>query len=138
MPNRFLVAVLIAASSSLSGCDVLEETAQRPWNAYAWQKENKRHQIWFSNYETYRDCIEATRTQVNSSPNNQWYSEPFGCGYSSNSYWRTLFFNNRYAKMTDFQCIARSSSTDAYKSHVRYGPVLQGYPKPSGNSYCVD
>jgi hypothetical protein len=36
----------------------------------------------------------------------------------------------------DFECIARYSDAEAAKAGRSHGPVLKGYGRPQGNSYC--
>lgn len=66
--------LLIAVS--LGGWDLFTDDNARPWYAYAWSKTGNRAQWWFTSFETYRDCVEATRHEVSTGPNGAWYSEP--------------------------------------------------------------
>jgi hypothetical protein len=67
-------------------------------------------------------------------PNDSWYSEPVGCGYTSNSYWRVWFFTLLYPDK-HLACIWRSPDGTAGKSG--YSMLLEGFPRKSTNGYCV-
>jgi hypothetical protein len=133
---RLLWLLLIA--KCLSGCDLFKDGNARPWHAYAWSKSKNSTEWWFTTFETYRDCVEATQDEVSTGPNKQWYSEPVGCGFSGNNYWRVWLMNWWYARSNDFECIARSSDAESAKAGRSYGPVLKGYGRPRGTNYCVD
>jgi hypothetical protein len=133
-----LVTLLLIIAGYVYAHSEKEDNA-RPWHAYAWSKRGNRAQWWFTSFETYRDCVEATRHEVSTGPNGAWYSEPFGCGYYGNNYWRVRLMNWWYdAKSNDFECIARSSDAESAKSGMTYSPVLKGYEPPRGTVYCVD
>ena len=133
---RAIWAVLLALG--VSGCDLFEDSNKRPWQAYAWHREQQRHQWWLSTYETHRDCIEAVKHASSMPPQNQWYSAPVGCSYMGNNYWRVRIMNMLYAQSADIECIARWSDPAAVKSGSSYSAVLKGYGRPQGQVYCVD
>jgi hypothetical protein len=62
----------------VGGCDLFQDSNSRPWHAYAWKKSEGRFEWWFTNFESHRDCIEATRHAATTPPQNEWYSEPVG------------------------------------------------------------
>ena len=72
---------------------------------------------------------------VNNPPYNAWYSEPVGCGYHGNSYWRVWLMNLVHGDK-DFLCIWRS--VDGEKDNVGYGPLLKGYPtRGTDTGHCM-
>lgn len=77
---RMLWLVLIAVC--LSGCDFIKDSSARPWHPYALNKLKNQGEWWFTSFETYRDCVEATRHEVSTEFSSKQYSEPVGCGYS--------------------------------------------------------
>jgi hypothetical protein len=62
------------------------------------------------------------------------YSEPVGCAYSSNSYWRVWLFSLLYPDNL-IECIWRSPEAKTIKAG--YGAFLKGFPKNSTGGYCV-
>ena len=86
-------------------------------------------------FETRRDCLDAVANAVNNPPYNAWYSEPVGCGYHGNSYWRVWLMNLVHGDK-DFLCIWRS--VDGEKDNVGYGPLLKGYPtRGTDTGHCM-
>lgn len=129
-------AFFLVVTLGLGGCDFTAESPERPWAGYAWHKKDQRFEWWWTPYETHRDCIEATKWGVTHAPNDQWYSEPIGCGYHSNSYWKAWFMNT-FVASSNFQCMSRSTDESMSKLKMSYGPLLNGFPKRTQNSYCV-
>jgi hypothetical protein len=127
---------VVCLALCVSGCDLLEDSNSRPWRPYAWHKKDGRQRWWFPTYETRRDCLEATRHAVATVPQSEWYSEPVGCGYIGNSYWRVRILNS--LNNVNYECIAKNSDADAAKAGESYSPVLKGYPRPQGSVYCFD
>lgn len=68
---RQLLVLLV--SFSLVGCDLLNDTTPKPWIGYAWNKEQKRVEWFFNGFETW-DREEAMLHAIETSPDNQWYS----------------------------------------------------------------
>jgi hypothetical protein len=128
------VVVVLIASLLLGGCDPTEETSNKPWAGYAWNKGKSRFEWWFNAYESQRDCLEHMKSSVVIAPNSEWYSEPVGCGYNSNSYWRVWWFNLIYPDK-HIACIWRSPEATSVKAG--YGPLLEGNPRRGTNGYCV-
>jgi hypothetical protein len=122
--NRFVIAVTVL----LAGCDsiVSEQSNSHPWTGYAWQKEKRKLQWVLASFESRRDCMESMKHRVNNPDNeyNESYSEPFGCGYHGNSYWRVWLMMTLYGG--DFACMWRS--TEGIRVNAGYGPLLKGYP----------
>jgi hypothetical protein len=126
-------AVLFIACFLLVGCDQ-EDTSNKPWLGYAWNKKESRLEFWFTGFENYRDCIEHMKAGVATAPDNEWYAEPVGCGMSSNSYW-TVWWYSLIHPDKNIECIWRSPGGVTIKSG--YGPLLKGFPKKSLGGYCV-
>jgi hypothetical protein len=90
-----------------------------------------------ASFESRRDCLESMKHRVNNPPDSEYngsYSEPFGCGYHSNSYWRAQLMMTLYGS-GDFACMWRS--TEGVQVNAGYGPLLKGYPTAStAKCYC--
>jgi len=129
---RFISVACLAVW--VGGCDLFQDSNPRPSHAYAWNKNDGRLEYWFTSFETRRDCIEATRDAVATTMQKVWYSEPVGCGYFGNNYWRVRLMNAPYS--ADHECIVRNSEADAVNEGRIYGPALKGYGRPQGNLYC--
>jgi hypothetical protein len=129
---------LVAICLLLAGCEHLfEDNNKRPWTGYAWNKLRKEYEFWFPTYETQRDCIESMRYGVTQDTfNREIYSDPIGCAYSGNNYWRVWFMNTLFGG-THFECIARSTDANAAKLGAVYSPVLIGSPRRGEHWYCV-
>ncbi len=118
----------------LGGCDLQQETSEKPWAGYAWHKEHQKFQFWWTSYESRRDCIEHMKAEA-ATGSSQWYSEPIGCAYSSNSYWAVWWYNLIYPDK-NIECIWRS--IEGTKIKAGYGPLLKGYLKDrTTKGYCV-
>jgi hypothetical protein len=98
------------------------------------KKSEGRFEWWFTNFESHRDCIEATRHAATTPPQNEWYSEPVGCRHFGNNYWRVRIMNAPYSG--DHECIVRCSSAEAARMGISYGPALKGRARPQGDTYC--
>jgi hypothetical protein len=135
---KFLRLVVLLGAFSLAGC-VEEQGNVRPWTGYAWNFAQKRFEYFFKDYESYRDCTEMMKAQtVPGGENSQWYSEPVGCLYHGNSYWRVWLYNNLLdPKMIG--CIRRTTSEYASKTFAAYSVQLAGdAPKTrTEDSYCM-
>jgi hypothetical protein len=132
-----VVLLLLLCVPVLVGCNAIfgGQSNPKPWQGYAWSKERQKLRWWFDTFETRRDCLEAMANAVNNPPYNAWYSEPVGCGYHSNSYWRVWLMHLVHGDK-DFLCIWRS--IEGEKDNVGYGPLLKGYPTiNTDTSYCM-
>jgi hypothetical protein len=118
----------------LTGCDLTEETSNKPWSGYALNKGSGRFEWWFNSHESERDCIESIKAGVSSAPNNQWYAKPVGCGFMSNSYWRVWLMNIIYPDK-NFECIYRAPEAASVKG--AYSNMLVGAPRRTTSGYCV-
>lgn len=126
---------LLLLATIVAGCDLLEDTSDRPWSGYALNKGSKRYEFWYTMFETQRDCMEAMTYGVSNPPHNQWYSEPVGCSYTSNSYWKVWITSKMYDG--PFQCIARNISPTSAKAQTTYGMLLKDYPSRGESFYCM-
>jgi hypothetical protein len=129
-----IAAAVVIVCLVLAGYGLFRDNANdRPWNGYAWDKENNKFEWWFSQYETRRDCLEGMRYAVQQSTG---YTEPIGCGFYGNNYWLvwlvTTFWGDAH-----FQCIIKPTTEDAAKRGVTYGPQLFGIPRTGDHYYCV-
>ncbi|MCA1452072.1 hypothetical protein I6F35_02430 [Bradyrhizobium sp. BRP22] len=132
--KQFGLMLVVLVSSFLGGCDLLNDTAAKPWMGYAWNMKQKRVEWFFNSFETHRDCEESMLHAIETPPNDQWYSKPIGCGYSGNDYWRVLIMNALFGGK-DLGCIARSMNGSA--NGMGYGPVLDRTNKRGEGWYCV-
>lgn len=126
--------LMLFVGAVLVGCS--DDAPQQSWGGYAWNIKAERAEWWFSSWESRRDCVEAMRYAVNHAPQNAWYSEPVGCGYSGNTYALVWLMNTLWGGK-HIQCIVRSSDPEARKSHSLYSPLLDGYPRHGKNYYCM-
>ena len=122
-----------AVLAIIGGYWLFEGGSPKPWSGYAWNPNAKRAEFWFYEFETKRDCIEIMRHAV---ADSKYYSEPIGCAYSGNNYWRVLIMNTLFGG-AQIMCIARTTSTGAGASGMVYSPVLQGGRRIGENWYCV-
>lgn len=114
---------------------ITERSNAKPWRGYAWSKETQKLRWWFDTFESQRDCLNAMANAVSQPPYNVWYSEPVGCGYHSNSYWRVWMMDLVHGDR-DFTCIWRSVEGD--QDNAGYSPLLKGYSVISTDTnYCV-
>lgn len=130
-PSQFIDA---AAESEL-----LSDTSQSPWTGYAWNKVEKRLE-WVNSYETQAECVRTLRhITTDDTFNAQFYTEPIGCAYNGNSYWRVRIINAMWGG-SELGCIAISGEPpEASKIGMLYGPVLgRGSPRPQGATWhCI-
>ena len=117
----------------LSSCDLTsEETGDYPWMGYALQRDRGRYEYFLSHaYQTHQDRIEITRKLAGIS---DYYGEPIGCSYFSNSYWRVLLFSLLYPD-EGLGCIYRS--TDSRQFKMKYFHQLKGRYIPLSHGRCV-
>ena len=129
-------AFAVVSALMLVGCDPLHDSAPKPWMGYAWNAKEKRIEWFFSQFETYRDCQESMQNSIETPPNNQWYSNPIGCGYSGNDYYRVVVMNAIFGGK-ELGCIARSLDPEIQKSGLGYGPILSKEIKRTDRWYCM-
>lgn len=119
---------------SLPGCDLGEPTSEKPWMGFAKHKESGKLQWWFSSYDSYDACIEALNWGVTNTVQKTWYEKPIGCGFSSNSYIKTIFTNLFVAEMEHFECLLESKNPELREMKMKYGAVLRGYENDCVNN----
>jgi hypothetical protein len=138
MNRRLVISVVLLLLLCVAGLvarDALitERSNSKPWRGYAWSNETQKLRWWFDTFENQRDCLDAMANALSHPPYNASYSEPVGCVYHSNSYWRVWLMHGD----KDFTCIWRS--VEGEKDNAGYGPLLQGYPAISTDTnYCVE
>ncbi len=117
----------------LTGCGAESDT---PWRGYAWNKSDSRFEWFYVWKETQEDCIKSMEFEVVNPPSNQWYSTPFGCGYSGNSYFKVRLLNEILGG-DHIQCVVRNTAAGAKTQKVLYGPLLEGFPTSGRDFYCT-
>jgi hypothetical protein len=118
----------VTLSLLLTGCDA-EEGNKRPWAGYAWNKEHKAHEYFWSDWETERDCRVSMHAKVAlGGDSSEWYSEPTGCTYHGNSYWRVVLMNALFGG-EQAGCVRRNTDGYAEKLFVTYSPQSKE-PRP--------
>lgn len=131
----FSAAAVAAIAMLLTGCDVLERSSETPWTGHAFNKKSNRQEFWFKSFSSWRECVEHMEWDATRRPQSEWYSEPIGCAYGSNSLIKVVLFNY-WAGMGHYRCIVRQRNPEMGKIRLRYGPVLKGYPA-SDDVTCV-
>jgi hypothetical protein len=121
----------------LCGCDVLGETAEKPWTGYAWNAAGQRYEFLPASYATHRDCITATSKVANDVVPPSPQSKPLGCAYASNSYWKA-WWNNDVGSGKPLMCVARSTAADAAARRSLYRAVLQSAFMHGDGWACVN
>ena len=128
----------LAALPVLLLCDLLAETAEKPWTGYAWNAAGQRYEFLSASYATYRDCVTAmgqAADEVVAHPSP--HAPTFGCAYASNSYWKA-WWNNDVGRGKPLMCIARSTANDAAAKGAIYRAVLQSAFMHGEGWACVD
>jgi hypothetical protein len=125
--------LVIVCTSALCGCD---DTASTPWQGYATNKRTGEAEWWFKRYASYEDCRQDLRYHMTRAMEANWYREPYGCGYASNSYWKVLLEHWLHNEK-NFTCIGRSTDGSSEESRTRYSAVI-GKLRSGEGWYCVD
>ena len=107
-----ITIVLVVAAWGLLTEDFVE-----PWQGYRWNKSTRQVE-WLSNSSslTRRDCVEKTKLSLRGQPG---YSEPIGCLFRGNNYWR-VWLTELFVEDTHVRCIGKSKNGDTprYRAQI--------------------
>jgi hypothetical protein len=103
--------------------DLLFDSAPDPWIGYARNRAENRLE-WISlgqGMKTHTECINELKRLASDSDSN--YSEPIGCGYEGNNYWRVRFMNALWGG-NELACIAVDEDPEAASTGRLYSVAL--------------
>jgi hypothetical protein len=80
------------------------------WVGYAWNRDGNYVEWFWRAYDSHSECSGAAKSAMEGSGS---YREPFGCGYTSTSLWRTILMNKLWGP-NDLVCIAKVPNKLAY------------------------
>lgn len=95
---------------------------ERPWYGFATAIRTGDVDIWFTGYQTRKDCSIQMDYLVNVDPNRNLYTAPYGCVYAGDSYYVT-WIAATLALGDELHCIVR------YTNHGEsqdYQPIPKG------------
>ncbi len=108
---------------------------ERPWYGYATRKLDSKKDVWFTAYETRRDCKEQMNYLIQESSSGEYYHSPLGCVYLGNDYLLTYLVN--WLELGDeLTCIIKYTNNGDFAD---YEPMLRNsHNIRSGDGwYCV-
>lgn len=112
------------------------QTAERPWLPFATLQSNGNFiglVLFMGTYPSHEDCVHGIEDYIAHDSKN-WVRDPFGCGYSSNSYWLVRWMHFWYSE-NHFTCIGRN--TEPALAQNRYFAVI-GSAREGNDWHCVD
>jgi hypothetical protein len=80
------------------------------WVGYAWNRHGNYFEWFWQAYNSHSECLGAAKSAMEGSGS---YREPFGCGYTSTSFWRALLMNKLWGP-NELVCIAKVPNELAY------------------------
>lgn len=127
--HKIALAAVISLPLFVGGWVVLTENLAEPWHGYHWNKSAGQVEwVPTSVSVTRRDCVEKLRSGLRGQSD---YSEPVGCAFRGNNYWR-VWLTNLFVDNHHVRCIARSKAAE---TGARY-EVLIGLPKNTDDRTC--